>query len=125
MLIGHITIATIWVQEKAQALSEELGETFPKKLVNLLQHIILSHHGIHEYGSPKLPAIPEAYFIHFLDNLDAKMYMSMHHIESDPDKDSAFTSYNKQLETRLYKFSGTIDGDEESEGGRDDGALFE
>jgi 3'-5' exoribonuclease len=121
MLVGHITIAAIWVQEKAQALAEELSEPFPKKLVNLLQHIILSHHGVHEFGSPKLPAIPEAYFIHFLDNLDAKMYMTTHQIETDPDKDSPFTSYNRQLETRLYKYSNTLEGDE-SDG---DGPLFE
>ena len=123
MLIGHITIAAIWVQEKAQLLSEELNEPFPRKLVNLLQHIILSHHGVYEYGSPKLPAIPEAYFIHFLDNLDAKMYMTTHHIETDPDKDSAFTSYNKQLDTRLYKFSGELEGGEGD--ATDDGPLFE
>ena len=125
MLVGHITIAAIWVQEKAQALSEELGEPFPKRLVNLLQHIILSHHGIHDYGSPKLPAIPEAYFIHFLDNLDAKMFMTTNHIESDPDKDSPFTSYNRQLETRLYKFSNTLEGDESTETDDADGPLFE
>ncbi|MBN1944001.1 MAG: HD domain-containing protein [Phycisphaerae bacterium] len=121
MLVGHITIAAIWVQEKAHALSEELSEPFPKKLVNLLQHIILSHHGVFEFGSPKLPAIPEAYFIHFLDNLDAKMYMTTHHIETDPDKDSAFTSYHKQLDTRLYKHSSQLDGGETD----DDGPLFE
>ncbi|MBN1553208.1 MAG: HD domain-containing protein [Phycisphaerae bacterium] len=120
MLVGHITIAAIWVQEKAQLVGEELGEPFPRKLVNLLQHIILSHHGIHDYGSPKLPAIPEAYFIHFLDNLDAKMYMTTHQIETDPDKDSAFTSYNKQLETRLYKYSNQFEEDESG-----DGPLFE
>jgi len=121
MLVGHITIAAIWVQDKARRIEEEFGEPFPKRLVNLLQHILLSHHGIHEFGSPKLPAIPEAFFLHFLDNLDAKMYMTTHQIEADPDKNSSFTAYNHQLGTRLYKHSQPPDGDEDDEAG----SLFE
>jgi 3'-5' exoribonuclease len=124
-LVGHITIAAVWVQEKAAQLSEELGEPFPKRLVTLLQHIILSHHGVYEYGSPKLPAIPEAYFIHFLDNLDAKMYMTTHQIETDPDKDSPFTAWNKELQTRLYKYSGRLEGGQDESGEEVGGTLFE
>ncbi|KPK84445.1 MAG: hypothetical protein AMJ81_05590 [Phycisphaerae bacterium SM23_33] len=105
-LVGHITIGAIWVSEKAAAVAEETGEAFPEIMLNLLQHIILSHHGVHEYGSPKLPAIPEAFFIHYLDNLDAKMYMTTTAVENDPDPDSAFTSYMRELETRIYKHSG-------------------
>ena len=108
MLVGHITIAAIWVQQKADALANELGEPFPPKTLNLLQHIILSHHGSMEFGSPKLPAIPEAFFIHFLDNLDAKAWMTTHHIANDPDAGADFTPYNRQLETRLYKRSGDL-----------------
>jgi len=104
-LIGHITIAAIWVQEKARELSEQTSEPFPQKTLDLLQHIILSHHGVHEFGSPKLPAIPEAFFIHYLDNLDAKMFMTTHQIENDPDAESSFTPYMRELETRVYKHS--------------------
>ncbi len=108
-LVGHITMATIWVQEKAKALAEEIDEEFPQKTLDLLQHIILSHHGVHEYGSPKLPAIPESYFIHYLDNLDAKMYMTVRDIDADPDSESAFTSFSNQLQTRIYKNSAQLD----------------
>lgn len=107
-LIGHITIATIWVAEKAAALSAELGEPFPAKTLDLLQHIILSHHGELEFGSPKLPMIPEAFVVHYVDNLDAKIWMCTNQIANDPDPGSSFTSYNKQLETRLYKKSGEL-----------------
>ena len=107
-LIGHITIATIWVEEKAKALSADRGEPFPAKTLNLLEHIILAHHGSLEFGSPRLPAIPEAFFLHHLDNLDAKVWMTTHQIATDPDPNSAFTAYNRQLETRLYKFSGEL-----------------
>lgn len=110
-LVGHITIAAIWASEKAAAVAEETGEPFPERTLNLLQHIILSHHGVHEYGSPKLPAVPEAFFIHYLDNLDAKMYMTTNAVDSDSDPNAAFTSYVRPLETRIYKHSRRLDGD--------------
>ncbi len=107
-LLGHITIACLWVEEKARLITEEFGEPFPPKIVQLVQHVILAHHGEHEYGSPKLPAIPEAYFLHYLDNLDAKMWMTQHAIEADPDKESHWTPYIRPLATRLYKHSKTL-----------------
>lgn len=113
-LVGHITIAAIWLQEKAANLAQETGEPFPPRTLDLLQHIILSHHGVHEYGSPKLPMIPEAYFIHYLDNLDAKMFMTFRDIEADADPTGSFTAYNRQLETRLYKHSGDLEAEFES-----------
>ena len=104
-LIGHIVMACIWVQEKADLLTDELGDVFPAKTVMLLQHLILSHHGEHEYGSPKLPAIPEAFALHYLDNLDAKMFMTFNAIDTDVDPSSGFTAYMRQLETQIYKHS--------------------
>ena len=104
-LVGHITIAAIWVQQKADAVAAETGEAFPPATLNLLQHIILSHHGVYEYGSPKLPAVPESFFIHYLDNLDAKMWMTANAIKNDPDPASRFTGYVRALETRIYKHS--------------------
>ena len=112
-LVGHITIAAIWVEDKARAVAEETNRPFPQQTIDLLQHIIISHHGAFEYGSPKLPAIPEAFFIHYLDNLDAKMYITINQIANDPDAEASFTSYNRDLETRLYKRSGDLT--EESE----------
>ena len=107
-LVGHITMGVIWTEEKAKALAAERGEPFPAKTLNLLQHIILSHHGSMEFGSPKLPAIPEAFFLHYLDDLDAKVWMTTHQIATDPDAANPFTAYNRQLETRLYKHSGEL-----------------
>lgn len=110
-LVGHITIAAIWVQEKAQAIAAETGEPFPAKTVDLLQHIILSHHGVYEYGSPKLPAIPEAIALHYLDNMDAKMSMFGRLIDADNDPDSSFTSYQRALDVKIYKHSDRLEGD--------------
>ncbi len=102
-LIGHITIAVIWIAEKAKQVADDSGEPFPQKTIDLLQHIVLSHHGTMEFGSPRLPAIPESFLIHYLDNLDAKIWMTTHHIDNDPDPKASFTSYCRELETRVYK----------------------
>jgi 3'-5' exoribonuclease len=107
-LVGHITIAVVWLHEKAAAVAEQSGQPLPEKTTQLLEHIILSHHGSYEFGSPKLPMIPEAFFIHYLDNLDAKMWMTAHAIENDPDATAAFTSYMRQLEVHIYKRSGEL-----------------
>jgi len=67
-LIGHISIATRLLDEKVKGLPN-----FPKTTHTLVEHIILSHHGSLEFGSPKLPMIPEAVLLHYLDDVEAKM----------------------------------------------------
>jgi 3'-5' exoribonuclease len=67
-LIGHISIATRLLNEKVNSLPG-----FPKQVHTLVEHIILSHHGSLEFGSPKLPMIPEAVLLHYLDDAEAKM----------------------------------------------------
>lgn len=108
MLVGHITIAAIWISEKAAAIAAESGQAFPTKTLDLLQHIILAHHGEYDFGSPKLPMVPEAFFLHYVDNLDAKMWMTTHEIAKDANGDSSFTQFIRGLETRLYKASGEL-----------------
>lgn len=102
-LLGHITLATLWVEQKAQAAAEKLGRPLDPQVKWAIQHIILSHHGQYEFGSPKLPAIPEAAAIHHLDNLDAKVTMFLAEIDNDRDPVSAWTNFNKALDTRVYK----------------------
>ncbi len=67
-LIGHISIAQGMLREKVQELAP-----FPEKLRMLVEHMILSHHGKYEFGSPKLPMTPEAILLSALDDLEAKM----------------------------------------------------
>lgn len=67
-LIGHISIAQGMLLEKVRQL-----EPFPEKLRILVEHMILSHHGKYEFGSPKLPMTPEALLLNTLDDLEAKM----------------------------------------------------
>lgn len=67
-LIGHISIAQGLLREKVSALPD-----FPDRLRVLVEHMILSHHGRYEFGSPKLPMTPEAVLLSALDDLEAKM----------------------------------------------------
>jgi 3'-5' exoribonuclease len=67
-LIGHISIGTRLLNEKANALPD-----FPERVRTLVEHMILSHHGSYEFGSPKLPMLPEAVLLHYLDDVEAKM----------------------------------------------------
>ena len=67
-MIGHISIAQRMLQEKVAVLPD-----FPQKLLILVEHMILSHHGKYEFGSPKLPMTPEALLLSALDDLEAKM----------------------------------------------------
>jgi 3'-5' exoribonuclease len=67
-LLGHITIGVGMIERKIDALPD-----FPPELRVLVSHLVLSHHGRYEFGSPKLPMIPEAILLHYLDDMDAKM----------------------------------------------------
>jgi 3'-5' exoribonuclease len=102
-LIGHITQAVLWIDKKADAVAARTGQPFPADLRAVLQHIVLSHHGQYEFGSPKLPAVPEAAAIHYLDNLDAKVQMFLAEIETDPDPISHWTKFNRALDTKIFK----------------------
>ena len=68
MLLGHIQIGAALAERTIDSLPG-----FPPKLKTLVLHLILSHHGKLEFGSPKLPMIPEALVLNFIDDLDAKM----------------------------------------------------
>jgi 3'-5' exoribonuclease len=76
--IGHIVIGEQWIREKIQILRTK-GEEFPKELEHQLIHLILSHHGKYEWGSPKLPKLLEACILHQADLMDSqvKNYLQM------------------------------------------------
>src|SRR5262249_59555085 len=86
------------------------GEPFPAELLLRLKHMILSHHGTYEFGSPRLPMTPEAIALHHLDNFDAKVHSFTRDIREDPNAGSAWTPFNPTTQRRLFK--GTVNGAE-------------
>jgi 3'-5' exoribonuclease len=97
-LLGHIAIALGMVSDKLRGLPD-----FPDRLRTLVEHMILSHHGHLEFGSPKLPLFPEALLLHYLDDLDSKMECMRALIENDPQVEGCFTAYNAALERPALK----------------------
>lgn len=109
-LIGHLVIGVEMLSEKAAKVPELTGEPFPHELLLRLKHMIVSHHGTHEWGSPKLPMTPEAIALHYLDNFDAKVHIFGKKIRGDQNQASSWTPFDQSLQRRLFK--GTADGAE-------------
>jgi 3'-5' exoribonuclease len=97
-LVGHISIGVGMVHEKLRALPG-----FPPALRDLVLHMILSHHGALEFGSPKVPMFAEALLLHHLDNLDSKMEHTRAHLERDRLQEGAWSSYSGALDRPLLK----------------------
>ncbi len=97
-LIGHIQIALRMIADKVR-----LQPDFPAHLRILLEHMVLSHHGRLEFGSPKVPQFPEALLLHYLDDMDSKMESMRALVEKDKLIDGCFTSYNGALERTVLK----------------------
>jgi len=101
-LIGHLIIGIELLNEKLnQLLSTDEGVDEEKVL--RIKHLIASHHGTYEFGSPKLPMTPEAILLHHLDNIDAKVNEFTAMIESDPNRQSHWTPFNPRMDRKLFK----------------------
>jgi 3'-5' exoribonuclease len=99
-LLGHITIGVEMVHERIIALPG-----FPPELAMLLKHMLLSHHGQYEYGSPKRPKTVEATILSYLDDLDSKINGIRTHIRKEGEMQGSWTSYHR-LYDRYYYLDG-------------------
>ena len=101
-LIGHLVKGALLIQEKVAELEKKTAEPYPRLLADSLQHIVVSHHGTREFGCPVMPSTPEAFAVHYLDNLDSKMTLTFSEIKSEQGS-ANWTNYNRSLETWLFK----------------------
>ncbi|MBZ5619441.1 MAG: HD domain-containing protein [Acidobacteriia bacterium] len=108
-LLGHINIGLRMVADKLRGLPD-----FPPPLRSLVDHMILSHHGQLEFGSPKMPQFPEALLLHFLDDLDSKMECMRALIENDRQVEGCFTTYNPALARAALKKDRYLNGASQS-----------
>ncbi len=97
-LVGHLIIAVGMLQDFVRKI-----DGFPPHLFDLLSHLILSHHGEYEFGSPKLPMTAEAIALHHLDNLDAKVEASTRAIGSDRLTEGNWTEFSRMFQRQLYR----------------------
>jgi 3'-5' exoribonuclease len=99
-LVGHIAIGIRMLTEKLRAFPG-----FPEKYRNLIEHLILSHHGQLDFGSPKVPVFPEAMLFHFLDDMDSKMETMRALLAKDPQALALMTPWSNSLERALLRKS--------------------
>lgn len=105
-LIGHIVIGVQMLAEKIAAAEGTGGESVPAELRYQLEHLILSHHGHLEFGSPKVPMTLEAILLHHLDNLDAKVVAALAVIDADISSEGNWTHYNPSQGRKYWKPNG-------------------
>ena len=97
-LLGHIQIGVQMVLDKLRMVPD-----FPPRLRDLVVHMILSHHGELEFGSPKIPMFPEALLLHLLDNMDSKMECMRSLIDRDQQIQGVWTAYSSPLDRAALK----------------------
>jgi 3'-5' exoribonuclease len=97
-LLGHIVIGLRILGDKVREVPD-----FPPRLRTLLEHMIISHHGELEFGSPKVPVFPEALLLHHLDNLDSKMEAMRSALKRDSVAHGEFTAWIPSLERVILR----------------------
>lgn len=97
-LLGHIIIGIQMLDEKIRGI-----DGFPEKTAMLLRHMIASHHGELEFGSPKRPKTLESLLLHNIEDMDAKINAYQSAITRDTSEDTNWTPYQKMFERYLYK----------------------
>jgi 3'-5' exoribonuclease len=112
-LLGHMAIALRMMGDKLRGLPD-----FPPLLRSLVEHMVLSHHGQLEFGSPKLPQFPEALLLHYIDDMDSKMECMRALIENDRQLEGCFTTYNSALARPALKKDRYLNGAAEAPGPR-------
>lgn len=96
-LLGHILIGITMIEEKIASLKD-----FPDEIALDLKHMIISHHGEPDYGSPVRPATPEALALHMIDNADAKLnHLQGHLRNSNPD--ALWSGFDRIMGTEVYR----------------------
>ena len=96
-LVGHISIGLEMIATAIARIDD-----FPERLALLVKHMMLSHHGQYEYGSPRRPKTPEAFLLAMLDDLDAKMFTILDTIRQDRQERSSWTGYSRLFERYFY-----------------------
>lgn len=97
-LLGHVVLGAQRVQEKIDKL-----ESFPPTLSLTLQHLMVSHHGEHEFGAPKRPKTLEAFALHYADDLDAKMNHLTKLLDDERESPSRWTPFQRVYDRYFFK----------------------
>lgn len=95
-LLGHLVMEVEMINKKIEAIAD-----FPAELALLLKHLLVSHHGAYEFGSPKLPQTVEAVMLHSLDDLDGKIQAIQNMAEKEPG--SKWTAFHRAYGRSFFR----------------------
>ena len=102
-LIGHISLGAIMLEGLLTKTAELTSEPFPVEMRLRWHHLIASHHGTLEFGSPKVPMTPEAQALHLIDMLDSKMHQFQREIRAHQADPGAWTPFDNSLGRKFFK----------------------
>ncbi|MEM7473688.1 MAG: HD domain-containing protein [Planctomycetota bacterium] len=102
-LLGHLVQGTLELERRALRIEKETGEEIPEQILWRLQHMIVSHHGQLDHGSPKVPMTVEAIVLAHIDDLDAKVNNALEVIDADRNTDSDWTAFHPNMGRKFYK----------------------
>jgi 3'-5' exoribonuclease len=102
-LLGHMVQGVVILDQKIVDAEKQTGNSFPNDIADQLRHMIVSHHGTLEFGSPKVPMTLEAVALHYLDSLDAKLHSFQQLIEDDVNPNSPWTVYHPSIGRKIFK----------------------
>lgn len=104
-LLGHISMGLQLIERKCLGLPD-----FPPRLKRLVEHMVLSHHGRYEFGSPKLPMFPEALALSYIDDLDSKLESMRASLAAETGLGQEWTRYNPSMERPILNVANFLNG---------------
>lgn len=97
-LVGHIVIGVQMIEDRVRNIPG-----FPPELSMMIKHLLLSHHGQYEFGSPKRPKFLEAVILNFIDELDSKINAVQSHIEKEQEPQQGWSAYHRLFDRYFFK----------------------
>jgi 3'-5' exoribonuclease len=107
-LVGHMVLGVEMIQERVSKIKD-----FPEELAVRVKHLLLSHHGRHDFGSPTLPMLLEGFALNFIDDMDAKINTIEKVSEQAKDEGYQWSDYQRSLERFLFVKGHSAQIDEE------------
>ncbi len=105
-LLGHVLLGLEIVDAKIREVERHTGQPFDNETAMRVKHMVASHHGTYEFGSPRLPMTLEAIALHHLDHLDAKMASTIQLLRSEASLDGGWTQYQQAHGRKFFRGRG-------------------
>ena len=102
-LLGHVLLGLDIVEQKIRVIEARTGEPFEAEAALRVKHMIASHHGQYEFGSPKLPMTLEAIALHHLDHMDAKLASTIQLLQAEASIEGGWTQYQQAHGRKFFR----------------------